>query len=89
MATYILRSEKEVCTVKLVGNYDADRVLAIVQANEPDANWTECEKRPKGKHACKYCGSITDGTHEDVYFTAIAEKHSDTRFLASFRRSRT
>ena len=80
MATYILRSKKQVGTVKLVGNYDADRVLEIMKQKEPEASWIECEKLPKGKHACKYCGSITDGTHDDLLCEVCRETFGHALF---------
>lgn len=66
MAKFVLRSDKEIGTVKFDGDYTAERVLQIMQQNEPDAKWTECELLPRGKHTCKYCGNIADGTLADL-----------------------
>jgi len=67
MAKFILTSETQIGIVKYPYNDKTDeQVLAMMQANEPDANWTTCKKIPRGKHSCKYCGNIAEGTHEDL-----------------------
>lgn len=67
MAKYVLLSEKQ---IRIVNYTDKDKtdeeVLTMMQRNEPDANWQLCKKIPRGKHSCKYCGEIAEGTHADL-----------------------
>jgi rubrerythrin len=80
MAKFILRSEKQIGTVKMDGDYTAERALQIMQNNEPDANWTECEKVPRGKHTCKYCGQIAEGTFQDLLCGTCRETFGHSLF---------
>lgn len=66
MAKYVLTSEKEIGTLSYSGDKTEAEVLAMMQANEPECNWTACKKVPRGKHICKYCGNIAEGTHGDL-----------------------
>ncbi|MCL2555441.1 MAG: hypothetical protein FWE03_00280 [Firmicutes bacterium] len=67
MAKYVLTSDKQIGIVKYSYKDKTDEeVLKMMQENEPDANWTSCTKIPRGKHSCRYCGSIAEGTYEDL-----------------------
>ena len=41
-------------------------LLAIMQKQEPDKNWKTITKLPRGKHICKYCFGIAEGTYADL-----------------------
>lgn len=67
MAKYVLTSEKQIGIVNYLYKDKTDaEVLVMMQRNEPDACWQTCEKIPRGKHSCKYCGQIAEGTHSDL-----------------------
>ena len=67
MAKYVLTSEKQIGVINYTDKTKTEAdVLAMMQRNEPDANWTTCTKVPRGKHICKYCGNIAEGTYADL-----------------------
>ena len=66
MAKYVLTSDTLIGTVSYTGEKTDAEVLAMMQANEPDAKWQTCTKIPRGKHSCKYCGGIAEGTYTDL-----------------------
>lgn len=80
MAKYVLTSETEIGTLTYTGDKTDAEVLAMMQENEPDANWTACTKIPRGKHACKYCGQIAEGTHKDLLCSDCREIFGHTMF---------
>lgn len=80
MAKFVLRSETQIGTVKIDGDYTAERVLKMMQQNEPNAKWTECEILPRGKHICKYCGNIAEGTLSDLLCSDCRETFGHTMF---------
>jgi hypothetical protein len=80
MTKFVLRSDSQIGTVKLDGGYTAERVIEIMQNNEPDAHWTECEKVPRGKHTCKYCGQIAEGTFADLLCEACRSTFGHSLF---------
>jgi len=74
MAKYILTSETQIGIVKYPYKDKTDeQVLKMMQENEPDAGWQTCHKIPRGKHSCKYCGGIAEGTHEDLLCSECRE----------------
>lgn len=78
MAKYVLRSDTQIGTVKIDGDYTAESVLNMMQQNEPNAKWTECEILPRGKHICKYCGNIAEGTLADLLCSDCRETFGHT-----------
>lgn len=80
MAKYIIANEKQIGTLDYTGNKTDAEVLAMMQANEPDAKWTECKKVPEDKHVCKYCGNIADGTHTDLLCAECREAFGHTLY---------
>lgn len=66
MAKYVLTSQTQTGIVQYTGDKSDAEILAMMQANEPDAKWTDCKKIPRGKHSCRYCGGIAEGTHSDL-----------------------
>jgi len=79
MAKFVLLSETQVGTVSFTDKTEAE-VLAIMQRNEPDANWTECKKLPRGSHICKYCGGIAEGTFADLLCADCRETFGHSLF---------
>jgi hypothetical protein len=81
MPKFVLRSTTQVGTVTF---YDktktAEQVLEIMQRNEPDANWTECEQVPRGKHICKYCGGLAEGSFVDLLCQPCRETFGHSLF---------
>ena len=60
-AECISRKDNSLCTVEIVAATKEDAIEEI--KSELDIVRIE---NAKGKHICKYCGSIVEGTNEDI-----------------------
>ena len=57
MAKFILTNETLSGVVSSPDKtHTAEDVLKLMQRLEPQNNWTECKKVPRGKHLCKLGG---------------------------------
>lgn len=66
MATFILNNGEIRAIFKDTSGRMESELLKIVQVQEPERKWTSIQKLPKGKHICKYCGGIAEGTYQDL-----------------------
>lgn len=66
MATFILNNGEIRAIFKDTSGRMEAELLKIVQVQEPERKWTSIQKLPKGKHICKYCGGIAEGTYQDL-----------------------
>lgn len=80
MAKYVLTSENTIGTLSYTGEKTEAEVLAMMQENEPECKWMTCKIVPRGKHICKYCGNIAEGTHSDLLCKDCRETFGHTLF---------
>ena len=66
MPKFILKSETKIGSRTFYSDLTEEKALEIMRAKEPDEKWLTCKKVPKGKHICKYCGEIAEGTYDDL-----------------------
>lgn len=66
MSKYILMSEDKIGSIEYKGNKTEKEILAMVQMSEQESNWLTCERVPRDKHICKYCGYIAEGTYDEL-----------------------
>ena len=66
MATYILDNGEVRASFSDTSRKAETELLKILQEQEPERKWTSIQKLPKGKHVCKYCGGIAEGTYKDL-----------------------
>ena len=73
MAKYLLKSEEYTTSFSFTGEATEQQLLQHFQKKNPEDNWTVCIKVPRGKHICKYCGEIAEGTYVDLLCTDCRE----------------
>ena len=66
MAKFILESKTQRAWFSDNSGRTEAELLKANQAEEPDRKWISITKLPRGKHICKYCFRVAEGTYDDL-----------------------